>query len=271
MPQRIRIALLAAIVLAAAVAQLFAAGSALIAALAGLVLVLGGTALTALISHSGAALVDLWHTIRGGLGTPIQEGADDGLAWFLQAADWYRRGDIRNAETLAARIEGAFLKQGARLVLDGFPRDQINLVLEWQVAEERETLRRPVELARAMAGYAPAFGMLGTLLGLVQMLFGLGSSNLAALGSAMGFAMLTTVYGLILANLILKPIAMKLEQRGRAQLALRVSQHQAVLMLFDRQHSQLIREALTALRPGEGGHPLATSASKAALHLAGAR
>ncbi|MCU7855767.1 MAG: MotA/TolQ/ExbB proton channel family protein, partial [Candidatus Thiodiazotropha sp. (ex Lucinoma borealis)] len=83
-----------------------------------------------------------------------------------------------------------------------------------------------------------------TLLGLVQMLFGLGSGNLASIGASMGFAMLTTVYGLVIANLLLKPLASKLEQRGRQLITRRVAHLQAVMMLCDRQHAELIREMM---------------------------
>ncbi|MET0091685.1 MAG: MotA/TolQ/ExbB proton channel family protein [Candidatus Thiodiazotropha sp.] len=141
-------------------------------------------------------------------------------------------------------ISDPLLRRGTQLVLDGFPRDQINLALQRQIAEDRDHLRQPVEMLRAMSGYAPAFGMLGTLLGLVQMLFGLGSGDLASIGAAMGFAMLTTVYGLVLANLILKPLASKFEQRGRQLITQKVAHLQAVMMVCDRQHSDLIREMM---------------------------
>ena len=57
-------------------------------------------------------------------------------------------------------------------MLDGLQRPQLVLALQRQIVEERERLAAPVELLRAMAGYAPTLGMLGTLLGLSHMLFG---------------------------------------------------------------------------------------------------
>lgn len=232
---------LALLVAASLAAQLFAATSALIAAIAGLFLVIGGTLLAASLSHSPSALVGLPPALRG---IAANEAADEALGWFFEAADCYRRGNVRLAEQAAERIDVPLLRSGVQLVLDGFHRDQVSLALQSQVAEERDGLRRPVELLRAMAGYAPAFGMLGTLVGLMQMLFSLGSGDLGTLGGAMGFAMLTTVYGLVLSNLVLKPVAMKLELRGRNRLRRRSAQLQAVLMLFDREHSALIREVV---------------------------
>jgi chemotaxis protein MotA len=114
--------------------------------------------------------------------------------------------------------------------------------LQRQIVEERERLVVPVELLRAMAGYAPTLGMLGTLLGLSQMLFGVGSSDVAGMGASMGFAMTTTVYGLVLANLIFKPLASQVEQRNRRDLTQSVVDLQAVMLLYERQHPEYIRE-----------------------------
>ncbi|MCU7935470.1 MAG: MotA/TolQ/ExbB proton channel family protein [Candidatus Thiodiazotropha sp. (ex Dulcina madagascariensis)] len=232
--------------------QLFAPGSGLIAIVSGLFLVVGGTLLTAIMSHSLKAVLTLWRLLADVWLSPADTDDDEeGFRRFLQAANFFRRGEIRPAEAMAQRITEPLLRRGTQLVLDGFPRDQISLALQRQIAEDRDHLRRPAEMLRAMSGYAPAFGMLGTLLGLVQMLFGLGSGNLASIGVAMGFAMLTTVYGLVLANLLLKPLASKLEQRGRQLITRRVAHLQAVMMLCDRQHAQLIREMMDEIRSSQ--------------------
>ena len=119
----------------------------------------------------------------------------------------------------------------------------------------RERLIGPVELLRAMAGYSPTLGMLGTLLGLLQMLFSVGSGDMNRMGAAMGFAMLTTVYGLVVANLILKPLASKLEQRNRKSLAQSVVDLQAVTLLYDRQHPEYIREVVNDRRAERSARP----------------
>jgi chemotaxis protein MotA len=225
--------------------QLFAPGSGLIAVITGLILVAGGTLLTAIMSHSQQALGILWQHVMASRRPAEAAGSEeDDFQRFLQAANCFRRGEIRPAENLIETIAEPLLRRGAQLVVDSFPRDQINLTLQRQIADDRNHLRRPAEMVRAMGGYAPAFGMLGTLLGLIQMLFGLGSGDLGTIGAAMGFAMLTTVYGLVLANLVLKPVASKLEERGRRQVARRVAYLQAVMLMGEKQHGELIREMM---------------------------
>ena len=224
--------------------QLMAPGSGLIAIFSGLFLVVGGTLLTSIMSHSLNSVLGLWYLISDFRRPKVDlaDEEDEAFRRFLQAANFFRRGEIRPAEAITQNISAPLLRRGTQLVLDGFPRDQVSLALQRQIAEDRDHLRRPADMLRAMSGYAPAFGMLGTLLGLVQMLFGLGSGDLASIGAAMGFAMLTTVYGLVLSNLVLKPLASKLEQRGRQLIARRIAHLQAVMMLCDRQHAELIRE-----------------------------
>lgn len=225
--------------------QLFAPASGVMAVITGLLLVVGGTLLTGVMSHSQQAMLALWrHVADMRTRRVAEEGEDEDFQTFLLAANYFRRGEIRPAENIIQGIGEPLLRRGAQLVIDGFPRDQINLTLQRQIADDRNHLRRPAEMVRAMSGYAPAFGMLGTLLGLIQMLFGLGSDDLGAIGAAMGFAMLTTVYGLVLANLLLKPIASKLDERGRRQIERRIAYLQAVTLLCEKQHSELIREMM---------------------------
>jgi chemotaxis protein MotA len=240
------IGLLSITVVLSVTIQLVAPGSGLIAIISGLFLVVGGTLLTTIMSHSLKAIMAMWPLVSD-FRQPSKDfngEEEEAFRRFLQAANYFRRGEIRPAEAVTQEINASLLRRGTQLVLDGFPRDQVSLALQRQIAEDRDHLRRPADILRAMSGYAPAFGMLGTLLGLVQMLFGLGSGDLASIGAAMGFAMLTTVYGLVLANLVFKPMASKFEQRGRQLINRRVAHLQAVMMLCDRQHSELIREMM---------------------------
>ncbi|MGE0624160.1 MAG: MotA/TolQ/ExbB proton channel family protein [Pseudomonadales bacterium] len=244
-------ALLAFAVVVAITIQLAAPGSSLIAVVAGLWLVLGGTIVAARVSHSQAALGALRASITSLLReSPAANGTGPTPAAFYEAARCFRYGRIRPAEAAIRFIPEPVLRSGTQLVLDGFSREQVMLAMQRQVADERDRCRAPVELLRAMGSYAPTLGMLGTLLGLVQMLFGLGVGDVQVIGSSMGFAMLTTVYGLALSNLVLKPLASKLEERGRATVSACIAQMQAVLLLHDRHHLDVIREVMEGTQPG---------------------
>jgi len=229
--------------------EILSAGSGPVAATSGFCLVFCGTLLMARLSHSADVLARLKQALVG-LRRERESAADDDLRLqsFLKAASFFRYGNIRPAEEAARNISRPVLRRGTQLVLDGFQRPQLAIAMQRQIAEERERLVSPVDLLRAMSGYAPTLGMLGTLLGLSQMLFGVGTGDVASMGASMGFAMTTTVYGLVLANLIFKPLASKIEQRNRLRLAQSVVDLQAVMLLYERQHPEYIRAVINDTR-----------------------
>jgi chemotaxis protein MotA len=244
------------VVIAAVVLQIAVPGSGFVAVIAGFLLVCCGTLLMARLSHSGGALRGLLDTLREvRAARGVADHDELRLQWFLRAANFFRYGNIRPAEEAARHIPAPVLRRGTQLVLDGFQRPQLTMALQRQIAEERERLVAPVELLRAMAGYAPTLGMLGTLLGLLQMLFGVGSGDMESMGTAMGFAMMTTVFGLVIANLILKPLAAKVEQCNRRRLTQNIADVQAVMLLHERQHPEYIREVIHDARSDGRSRP----------------
>ena len=253
-------------VIGSIVLQVAAPGSAFVAVTAGFLLVCCGTLLMTRLSHSPGVLRTLTGVLLELRAARCDSAADQTRwQWFLRAADLFRYGNIRPAEEAARHISAPILRRGTQLVLDGLQRPQLSVALQRQIAAERERLMRPVELLHAMAGYAPTLGMLGTLLGLLQMLFDVGSGDMASMGAAMGFAMITTVYGLIIANLLLKPLAAKVEHRNRRQLTQSIADLQAVMLLYERQHPEYIREVLNDMRAERRSAPKLAFAAGAQL------
>jgi chemotaxis protein MotA len=245
------------LVLLALMLMLTGLGGAWGGAIAGFVFVIGGTFLASVSSQSAEKVL--------GVLLKAPQVFDDReqlalrrktLQAFLPVAEWARRGNMRAAERLGAQIEDDFLRRGVMLVLDRTPEREMMRTLQWRIGNERENDQQEIRVIRAMLGYAPALGMLGTLLGLVQMLFGLGDKGIHEVGMAMGFAMLTTVYGLVGANLLLKPLVAKMEQQSRARISWMYAQLEAVLMLRERSHPLHIREALETYLDGSRDYPL---------------
>lgn len=222
------------------------------AAMTGFIFVVGGSFLAATSSQSAERVLGVLFKVPSLLRDNQQiSQRRQLLEQFLHIADWARRGNSREAERQAALLDDDFWRRGLMLVLDRTPERELLRTLQWRIGHEREQDMLDIQVIRSLAGYAPALGMMGTLLGLVQMLFGLGEKGVNEVGMAMGFAMLTTVYGLIGANLLLKPLIIKLEQRSRTRLAWMYAQLEAVLMLKERSHPYYIRDALeTCLEAG---------------------
>ena len=117
-------------------------------------------------------------------------------------------------------------------------------MLQWRIAGVQSRELGDAQILRTMATFAPVFGMLGTLFGLIQLLGTLGHAGLAQIGASMSFALITTLYGLILANMIFKPLAMKMEQRVRLKLTAMNVIVEGIVLLHQRRHPFLIKEAL---------------------------
>jgi chemotaxis protein MotA len=237
--------------------------------LPGLLLVLGGTYLASVISHTNGRVLELLRRVPLLLREPPAETFDDRRA-FLQMAGMYRRGDVRGAERAALELRDEFLRNGARLALDPQGAGELNRMLQWQLRQCKERDAGEVRILRTMATFAPAFGMLGTLFGLVSLLGDLGNSGLEQIGLTMGFALMSTLYGLLAANLLFRPLALKLEERSRGRLHHMGFLLEALVMLHQRQHPLAIGEYLDSeMPPAQPGSQPRTPAATDRLALRG--
>ena len=116
-----------------------------------------------------------------------------------------------------ADIPDEFLQRGVQLGVDGLSPEVIRSTLSREVMIGKQRHQRGQKIFRFLGATAPAMGMIGTLIGLVQMLKGLDDPS--AIGPSMAVALLTTLYGAILAFLIFNPIADKLEARSNDEMS----------------------------------------------------
>lgn len=218
----------------------------------GLVLVVGGTLIASVIGHSAGSVLDLLRRLPKLYREPMETGDED-YQPFLRVADLYRRGAVRNAEKAVLAIKNPFLSSGARLALDPHSGEELGRVLQWRMRRQREADNADIRILRTMATFAPAFGMLGTLVGLVGLLGSLGQAELDYIGVSLGFALMSTLYGLLAANLLFRPLALKLEGRSRQQMLHMNFLLDAITMLYERQHPVLIGEYLESAHSSSMG------------------
>ena len=105
-----------------------------------------------------------------------------------------------------------YLHKSFQMVIDGFNADDIEFLLTQELEAEIERHKRSASITRRASEVAPAMGLIGTLVGLVQMLADL--ENPETIGPAMAVALLTTFYGAILGTIVMAPLAVKLEKRS---------------------------------------------------------
>ncbi len=123
-----------------------------------------------------------------------------------------RRDGILSLESEEENMEDDFLKKGIRLAVDGTEPDVIRVILEKELESMAERHEQSAGMLSFLEDMGPAMGMIGTLIGLVAMLLNL--SDPTAVGPAMSVALITTMYGSVMANMIAKPLIVKLAARS---------------------------------------------------------
>ncbi len=179
-----------------------------------LLLVFGGTLLTAIVQATGA---DLGRAVRafGPLlyARPERDGlVADRAVREIQRVSAYR--GIACADRVNAPVE--FVRRAAIRLADAEGSEEFARWAETELGERRARHQAVIGLWRSAAEVAPAMGMIGTVLGLIAMFARM--DDVAAMGPAMATAMLTTLYGLFIAFVVAGPIAARLERLSRAEL-----------------------------------------------------
>ena len=190
-------------------------GYLLLFSLAGLAIVFGGVIATAFMSFPAADVATALHAIPDALRQPratrdeLCQDMNDILHW----ARLVRPGAVggMRAGLDAGRVRYRFINYGLNMVLSEYRPDDVRAMLETAADSSYDRDCVAVDVLRAMAGHAPAFGMVGTLVGMIVMLGGL-NDNIAGMGSALAVAFLSTLYGVVSARMIYMPAAARLQQ-----------------------------------------------------------
>lgn len=218
--------------------------------LASVAIVIGGT-IAVTIASVGAGGVT---ALPRALGRALARRGDDPIRAarrVIGLADIARRkGVLALQGELDRPSDPPFLRAGLRTVVDGAGPDEATQIMAAEAAAIAEHGRVAVDTLRRAAEVAPAMGLIGTLIGLVQMLGRL--SDPSAIGPALAVALLTTLYGAIIANMILAPLATKLERDAERE-ALVNDIHRAGVASIGRTESPRRLEALinALLPPGQ--------------------
>lgn len=161
-----------------------------------------------------------------------------------------RQEGILSLERNLEGIRDPFLSKGVRLMIDGIEPATLSKILytELQFIEERHRLGAAI--FTTMGNFAPAMGMMGTLIGLVKMLMQMDDPG--SIGPAMAVALITTFYGVLLANLIFLPIAGKLKTRSAGELTAKQLMINGILSVQSGDNPRVLEQKLHSfISPGE--------------------
>ena len=158
-----------------------------------------------------------------------------------------RRDGILALENDIEQMADPFMKKGFQMAVDGNSTDIIRHVLEEDINSMKERHIVGQGIFKALAAYAPAFGMIGTLIGLVQMLRNM--EDPSTIGAGMAVALITTLYGALVANVIALPIAGKLEQRSNEETALKTIVLEGIVSIQEGNSPRVVEEKLRSYMP----------------------
>ncbi|WP_125152180.1 motility protein A [Clostridium rectalis] len=179
-----------------------------------------------------------------------EKSSIDIIHQFIELSRKARREGLLSLEDEINHIEEDFLKKGLQMVVDGIEPETIREILELEISEMERRHKMGSDMLKNWGAYAPAFGMAGTLVGLIQMLGNLTDSGQIA--SGMGKALITTFYGAIMAYIVFNPMAANLALKSEEEAAIREMMLEGILSIQSGVNPRIVEEKLISyLSPEE--------------------
>lgn len=212
-----------------------------------IILVLGGTLGATMMAYPLKTFLMLPHYIWQCYRTEIPD-PHEYIDLFMQYAEQSRRGGLLALENDVLKLENAFLRNALLLVVDGLSAEEVLRVMEIDNDMTSQRHQTGIAMMSTMAGVAPAMGMVGTLVGLIDAMNNL--SDPSQLGPSIALAFLTTLYGTLLSNLVFSPMGNKLQQKNKEELFIRELVIEGVLAIQNCENPRIVRQKLESfLRP----------------------
>ena len=189
----------------------------------------------------GSAIGAVFKGGEGKLGAVVDDA--------IETAEVGRKGVVELEKSVES-IKNPFFRDGVQMVVDGYSLDELTEILETRIEYREIREKTQAGLFKSMGTMAPAWGMIGTLIGLVIMLSGFGGEGGAdALGPGMSAALITTFYGTVFANLFFLPMSEKLNTRMSFTSTLQAMLVEAARLIHQKKHPLIVREKLNSFIP----------------------
>lgn len=207
------------------------------------IIVVGGTVGATLVHYPFS---DVFKAMAVGSKTVMHksEPMNGVIAQLLEYANKARKEGILSLQSVMNDVSDPFLLKGLQMAVDGQGPDDLKEMLEREIEYIQERHESGADIFVAMGAYAPALGMIGTLIGLVQMLQTMNDPS--SIGPAMAVALLTTLYGAVIANVVCIPMAGKLKIRSQAEVLHKSLVAEGLRLLLLGENPRLIEQKLHA-------------------------
>ncbi len=183
--------------------------------------------------------------------------ASDMIKKIIELSNVARKEGLLSLEEAAGDLDEPYLKKGILLIVDGTDPDLVRAIMETELVNTEARHKNLIGFWEALGSMGPAWGMIGTLVGLVNMLNNMGDA--ASIGPAMAVALITTLYGSLLANWICIPVAGKLKADNATEMMMKEVMIEGLLSIQAGENPRVIEEKLKSFlapkdRESEGGN-----------------
>lgn len=210
-----------------------------------LIVVYGGTFSATLLAYPWSVLKEIGPSLRV-LFFPSKntdKDRQDLIDFLTSLAEKAKRDGIESLQSDVATIQNRFLAHGIQMVVDGLEQEVIKENMEREIFYTRQNHQKVSGTFRTMATVAPIFGLLGTLMGVVEMLRNM--SDPAHMGAAMANAVTATFYGIFSSNIFI-PIATKLTSQNELEIITREMVAEGILSIHQGDIPIIVRKKLNA-------------------------
>jgi chemotaxis protein MotA len=216
-------------------------------------LVIGGTMAATMITAPLSGLIGLPKTMMRAIMPGRHETASDLAALFVRLSEKARREGLLSLEEEEATLHNEFMKKGIMLVVDGQDPELIRQVLEIEVKQMEARHEIGQAMLNQAGGFAPTFGIIGTVSSLIGVLANLDpSAGQEALATSISGAFVATFLGLASANLVFLPLVEKLKENTKHEVALRNMMIEGILSVQAGENPRVIFDKLEGfLSPAE--------------------
>lgn len=205
------------------------------------IITFGGSFAATLLSHSLQDYIGGLKSFTLIFKTPNLD-ASGMIKKIIDLSNVARKEGLLSLEEAASDMEEPFLKKGILLIVDGTDPDLVRAIMETELISIEGRHKARIGFWDKLGAMGPAWGMIGTLVGLVNMLYHM--DNMATLGPAMAVALITTLYGSLLANMICIPVSNKLSADNSAEMMLKEVMIEGLLSIQAGENPRVIEEKL---------------------------
>ena len=177
-----------------------------------------------------------------------KEKLGDEVDGAVEVSETARKG-VADLESKVSSINNPFFRDGVQMVVDGMAVEEVTDILTTRIDYRESRERTQADLFKNMGVMSPAWGMIGTLIGLVVMLSGFGEGGTDTLGAGMSAALITTFYGAVFANLFFLPMSAKILTRVAFHSTQQSLYLEAVRLIHQKKHPIIVREKLNSYIP----------------------